>query len=264
MPPQQLRTRDKIKNRIKPAAGIAPLIHVAFRIALPVAVFVLSSISLSIWVPLLVIFLSKWRIFAVRMRFWPANLRANAIDIMVGVSIVIFMAHTDSLGIRLIWAVVYCLWLLFIKPRSGIPPVSIQSGIGQLAALSALYLAWSEGPLLGLVFATGLICYLSARHFFDSYNEPYAKMLSYLWGYFGAATMWVLGHLLVVYPRADGRIAMPTLLLSVVGYTLGAIYYLEHFDKLSLTVKRELLYLCGGIVLILLISLFYEGTHLIV
>jgi hypothetical protein len=239
-------------------------LHVAFQLALPAAIFVLSSLSIGIWLPLLVVFLSKWRIFAVRPRFWSANLRANAVDIMVGVSIVLFMAHTDSPGLRLIWAALYAGWLLFVKPRSGILPVSLQSGIGQLAALMALFITWSDGPLIGLVLAVGLICYLAARHFFDSYNEPYARMLSYLWGYFGAALMWVLGHLLIVYPGSDGPIAQPTLFLSVVGYTLAAIYYLEHFDRLSVTVKRELLYLCGGAVAILLVSLFYEGMHLIV
>ena len=253
-----------LKKKMKPASGIAPFIHVLFRIALPIVIFVLSSLGIGIWLPLLVIFLSKWRIFAVRPRFWPANLRANAIDIMVGIAIVVFMGHTDSLTIRLGWAAVYGLWLLFIKPRSGILPVSLQSGIGQLAGLMALFIAWADGPLLGLVAATGLICYLSARHFFDAYSEPYARMLSYLWAYFGAAVMWVLGHLLIVYPQPDGPVAQPTVLLSVIGYTLGAIYYLGHFDKLSTLVKREIIFLCCGAVLLLLASLYYEGLHLIV
>jgi len=263
MPPLQTKFRDKVVRRIKPASGIAPLIHVLFRIALPLAVFVLSSLSIGIWLPLLVVFLSKWRIFAVRARFWAANLRANGVDIMVGTAFVIFMAQTDSLGLRFGWAVLYALWLIFIKPRSNIAAISLQSAIGQLSGLMALFIAWPNGPILGLVLATGLICYLSARHFFDSYNEPYAKMLSYLWGYFGAALMWILSHLLVVYPKQDGILAQPTLFLSVIGYTLGAVYYLEHFDKLSVTVKRELLYLCAGAVVILVISLYYEGTHLI-
>lgn len=262
--PTKVSTRDRLKVRFRPASGVAPLLHTGFRLALPIVVFVLASLGIGSWLPLLVIFLSKWRIFAVRPRFWIPNLRANAVDIMVGTSIVIYMTNSSSVGIRLLWTVVYAGWLLYIKPKSGILAVSVQSGIGQLAALMALFVAWPDGPLLGLVSITGLICYLAARHFFDSYSEPYAKMLSYLWGYFGAATLWVLGHLLVVYPRVDGKIAQPTIFLSVIAYTLGAVYYLEHFDKLSLTVKRELLYLCGGVVAILLVSLFYEGMHLIV
>lgn len=259
---RQLTTQ--IRNRYKPATGVAPLIHVLFRVALPLTAFVLSSLRIVIWLPLLVVLLSKWRIFAVRPRFWSANLRANAVDIIVGVSTVFYMEHTASLSLRFGWAMLYAIWLLFIKPKSTILGVSVQAGIGQLYGLMALFIAWSDGPLLGLVMVAGLICYLSARHFFDSYNEPYAKLLSYLWGYFAASAMWVLGHMLVVYPKQDGIVAQPTLLLSIIGYTLGAVYYLEHFDKLSLTVKRELLYLCAGAVVILLLSLYYEGTHLIV
>lgn len=262
MPPSQPKIR--IRDKIKPAAGLAPALHVLLRLALPLLVFILSSLSIGIWLPLLVVLVSKWRIFAVRTRFWPANLRANAIDIMFGVAIVIFMDGTDSVLVRLALAVVYAVWLLAIKPRSGILAISLQAGIGQLAALMALFAAWPDASHFALVLAVGFVCYLSARHFFDSYNEPYARMLSYLWGYFGAALMWVLSHLLIVYPKPDGIIAQPTIFLSVIGYTLAAIYYLEHFDRLSVTIRRELLYVCGGAVLILLISLFYEGMHLIV
>ncbi len=261
---QPSRTKIRIRDKLKPATGIAPVLHVLLRLALPLLIFILSSLSIGIWLPLLVVLLSKWRIFAVRPRFWPANIRANSIDIMFGVSIVIFMAHTDSLLVRLILAALYAIWLLFFKPRSNIFAVSLQAGIGQFVALMALFIAIPDGSLLVLVVAVGLICYFAARHFFDSYNEPYARMLSYLWGYFGASLMWVLSHLLIVYPKPDGIMTQPTIFLSIIGYTLGAIYYLEHFDKLSITIRRELLYLCGGATVILLISLLYEGMHLIV
>ncbi len=261
MQPSQPKIR--IRDKIKPAGGLAPVVHVLLRLALPLFIFVLSSLTIDLWLPLLVVLLSKWRVFAVRARFWPANLRANSVDIMFGASMVIFMAATDSVMIRLGFVVVYALWLLVLKPRSTILAISLQAGIGQFVALMALFKIWPDGPLIGLVFVVGSVCYLSARHFFDSYNEPYARMLSYLWGYFGAALMWVLSHLLVVYPKPDGIITQPTIFLSVIGYTLGAIYYLEHFDRLSVAIRRELLYICGGAVIVLLISLFYEGMHLL-
>lgn len=252
-------------HRIKPAAGLSPLLHIGLRIALPLAVFVLSSLSIGeVWLPLLVVLLSKWRIFAVRPRFWPANLRANSVDIIFGAAIVIFMADTDSVAMRLIWTAVYAFWLLVIKPRSNILFISLQAGLSQLAGLSALFVAWMDKPLLLLVFSVGLICYLAARHFFDSFNEPYARMLAFLWGYFGAALMWVLGHLLLSYPQPGGPVAQPTLFLSIIGYSLGAIYYLEHFDRLSALVKRELLFFCAAAIVFLLASLVREGMRIII
>lgn len=251
-------------HRIKPASGFSYLVHLIYQAALPIVLFVLVRLDIGLWLPILVIMMSKWRIFAVRPRFWPANLRANAVDIMVGISVVLFMSHTDSMPFQVFWAVLYGMWLLFIKPRSSILYVSIQSAIGQLCGLMALFLVRSDSPLYQLVLLTGLICYLAARHFFDSFNEPYAKMLAYIWAYFAAALTWVLGHMLIVYPKPDGIVAMPTLLLSAIGYSLAAVYYLEHFDRLSRLVKRELLFLTASIVLILVVSLFFEGANLIV
>jgi hypothetical protein len=254
----------RISSKLKPAGGFSVILHLIYRVALPIAVFILVRLDIGLWLPILVIMLSKWRIFAVRPRFWPANLRANSIDIIVGISIVLFLSNTDSMSIQVFWAIIYGLWLVFIKPRSSILYVSFQAAIGQLCGLMALFLVRADRPLYELVLIAGLLCYLAARHFFDSFNEPYAKMLAYIWGYFGAALLWVLGHMLVVYPKPDGVVAMPTLLLSAIGYSLAAVYYLEHFDRLSLLVKRELLFLCASIVLILVVSLFVEGSNLIV
>lgn len=263
-------------HKFKPAGGFSQLLHLAYRIALPVLVFILVRLNIGLWVPIMVIILSKWRIFAVRPRFWPANVRANAIDIIFGIAMVLFMAHSDSQTIQLGWVVVYAIWLLYIKPRSSILFISLQAAIGQFVGLMALFWIRPDASTAVLVLVGGVVCYLAARHFFESYNEPYTKMLAYIWGYFGAALLWVLGHMLIVYPRLhdrlyinptllpDGAVAMPTLLLSVVGYSLAAVYYLEHFDRLSRLVKREVLFLGGAVVMILMVSLFYEGAHLIV
>lgn len=282
MPPQspihgqttKPKIRERLKAKVKPASGFAPFFHALYRIALPVVVFVLVRLDIGIWLPLLVILLSKWRIFAVRPRFWPANVRANAVDLMVGVAIVIFMFEANEMGYQMLWAAAYGVWLLFIKPSSSMPYVSVQAAIGQLCGLTALFivsgktldgnLGWTSLPIGVMVLIAGTICYLAARHFFDSFNEPYAKMLAYVWGYFAAAATWLLGHMLVLYPNQDGVVAHPTLMLSAIGYTLAAVYYLEHFERLSRLIKRELLFLGGLIVFVLLASLYYEGAHLIV
>lgn len=186
--------------------------------------------------------------FAVRPRFWAANLRANAIDLMVGVSMVLFMAHSGSLLIQTIWATVYGLWLVAIKPRSGVPMITLQAFIGQLAALSALYLTWASGPLYGLTLLSGLFCYLAARHFLDTFEEPYARMLAYIWGYFGAALVWLLSHWLLFYRG----VAQPTLLLSTLGYGVAVLYYLDHTDRLSTGVRRQFIFIMVAIVLVVL------------
>lgn len=233
-------------HNLRPTSGIAHFLHLALILVLPVAVFILVVLEF-VPIAVLLIVLSKWRMFAVRPRFWAANIRANAVDLMVGLSIIVFMTHS-SLLLKLFWTVVYASWLLLIKPRTSIAMVTLQAGIAQLTALTALYMVWVNGPVAGLTLLTGLFCYLAARHFFDTFDEPYARLLSFVWGYFGAALAWVLSHWLLYYHG----IAQPTLLLSALGYGLAVLYYLDHNDRLSKTVRRQSVFIMMAIVLVVL------------
>lgn len=240
-------------SKIKPASGFSRLAHVGLNILLVLLVFVFVRIDFEP-IALALILLSKWRMFVVRPRFWPANIRANAIDIIVSVSLLIFMVHTDSQLMQLVWAASYVVWLLLIKPAASPFMVSAQAMLGLLFGLSAVFIEWGGSPLYWLVLSTAVVCYLSARHFFDSFDEPYAKLLSYLWAYFAAALTWVLGHWLLFY----GILAQPTLLLVAVGYGLIVLYYLDHNDKLSKLVRVEILVTTCAIVVAVTVSL---GTN---
>jgi hypothetical protein len=195
-----------------------------------------------------IVVLSKWRMFAVRPRFWASNIRANAVDLMVGLSIVVFMVHSGSWSVQLLWAALYAVWLLAIKPGVGMLMISTQAFIGQLAALMALYLTWASGPIYGLTFLTGLFCFLAARHFLETFDEPYARMLAYIWGYFGAALAWLLSHWLLFY----GVLAQSTLLLSTLGYGMAVLYYLDHYDRLSKGVRRQFIFIMVAVVLLVI------------
>lgn len=237
----------KLRQTIKPANGFSHLLHLALQLLLPIVVFVFVRLGF-IQLALSIIVLSKWRMFAVRPRFWPANIRANSVDIIVGLSIVLFMSHSSSVALQLGWASIYAVWLVVIKPASGILMSSVQALIAQLAGLSAVYLVWSSAPTITLTLATGLVCFLSARHFLDSFDEPYARMLSYFWGYFGAALAWLLSHWLLFY----GPVAQPTLLLCTIGYGLAVIYYLDHHDRLSTGLRRQFIFIMLAIILVVL------------
>lgn len=237
----------QVLTRLTPTRGFSSFLHYTLLVLFPLLLFVLVRLEF-VGLAFIVIILSKWRMFAVRPRFWPANLRANAVDIMVGIATVIFMEHAGSAVLQFVWAAVYAAWLIEIKPRSSVFWVSVQAGIGQLAGLSALYVAWADGPIYGLSLLTGCICYWSARHFIDNFDEAYARLLAYVWGYFGAALAWLLGHWLLYYQV----VAQPTLLLSAIGYGLAALYYLDHFDRLNVTLRRQFIFIMIAIVLVVL------------
>jgi len=234
--------------RIKPSKGFSNIFHILLVALLPLIVFVLVRLS---FVPLayVIVLLSKWRMLAVRPRHWPANIRANAVDIIVGLSIVSFIAEAPSQAWQLVWALVYGVWLVLIKPRSSTFWNAMQAGAGLLFGLSSVYTLWGRSSLLMLVIATWLICYLSARHFLGSFDEPLSSLISHTWGFFGGALTWVLGHWLLYY----GFVSQPMLILSVLGAGLAALYYLDTSDRLSTFVKRELLLVMSAVLIVIIL-----------
>lgn len=234
--------------KIKPASGFSKVAHWALVLVLPLLVW-----AFVVWgtLPLAygVVFLSKWRMLAVRPRHWPANIRANAIDIIAGLSFVVFIAQAPSTAWQLTWVAFYEFWLIVIKPRSKTFWISLQAALSQFVGLTAVYLLWGRSSLVLLVLVTWIITYLSARHFFSSFDEPLSSMLSHIWGYIAAAMTWVLGHWLLYY----GFLAQPVLLLSVLSYGLATLYYLENFDRLSTLVKREILLIMSAVIIVIVL-----------
>lgn len=235
-------------RKIKPKNGIAHIFHLVLVVALPLLVYVMVRINLAQFA-LLLILLSKWRMFAVKPRHWPANIRANAIDIIVGVSLLVFMTESGSQLFQLVWAAAYVIWLLFIKPGSRVWAVAAQALIGQFLGLTALFLRFGDANAGVLIVSSWGICYLAARHFLASFDEPQTRLLAYLWGYFAGALIWVLSHWLLFY----GPVAQPTLLISVIGFGLATMYYLTETDRLSKFFQRQIVFIMLAVVVILIV-----------
>jgi hypothetical protein len=236
-----------IVRALKPKSGFAHVLHLALTALLPALMFVFIRIDFE-QIALALVILSKWRMLAVRPRHWWPNIRANAVDIIVGIAFLTFMANTYSASWQLFWAASYAAWLLILKPRSDLLGISLQAVVGQLCGLIALFVGWREAPLMGLVFAAGLICYVAARHFFTSFDEPYTSLFAHTWGYFAAALIWVLGHWLLFY----NVVAQPTLLLTVIGYGLAAMYYLDQHERLTVLLRRQFVFIMVAIVVVIL------------
>lgn len=237
-----------LPTKLKPASGFSHFVHIALMVLLPAVIYVLVRINF-VQLALALILTSKWRMLAVRPRYWVPNIRSNAVDLFVGLAIVTFMVHTDAASWQILWATLYGLWLIFVKPGSASWIIWAQSMVGQTAGLTALFLAWKDAPTLGLVFCVWGICYASARHFYTAFDEPHTTLYAHTWGYFAAGLMWVLSHWLLFY----GVISQPTLLLSVFGLGASALYYLEETDRLSSLWRRQFLFIMGAIVVVILV-----------
>ena len=235
-------------SKLKPKGGFSQIVHVLLVLLLPLILYVLVRIDF-VQLAVMVVLLSKWRMFSVKARHWPANIRANAVDIAVGISVVLFMSRSGSVSIQFLWVILYTLWLLYIKPKSTLLWVATQALIGQTVALMALYGVYGGAGTTALVIGTAAICYAAARHYFSAYDETLGRTTSYVWAYYGASVSWLLSHWLIYY----GVVAQPVLILSVVGYTLAGLYYLQHKDKLSKGVQRQFVIVLVAILVFLVV-----------
>lgn len=232
----------------KPAGGYSGFLHILFTAAIPILAFVLIRLDFA-WLAVALVLISKWRMFAVKARHWPAIVRANSVDIFAGLSFVVFMASTSAMSLQLFWVVLYAFWLLVIKPQSGPLWIGVQALLSQMLSLVAIFYYFSESSTIILVLATWGVTYLSARHFLSAFDEAMARATSYAWSFFAASIAWLSGHWLILY----GPIAQPALLISVLAYGLAAMYYLEHTDRLTKNIRRQFVAVMFMVVIFLIV-----------
>ena len=183
-------------------------IYAVLNIALAIAVVMVIRYTGSVGFAIGLVVLSKWRVFAVRPRFWWANLRSNLVDFIVSISFVLHMyiVNDASIGdprkllILAVLTLLYIGWLLFVKPRSKRTYIAIQAGSAVLLGTSALFAISYNWPVSIVVLAMWLIGYTAARHILSAYDgETHGLFLSLVWGVILAELAWVAYHWTIAY-----------------------------------------------------------------
>jgi hypothetical protein len=82
-----------------------------------------------------------------------------------------------------------------------------------------------------------------------------SRYLGGVWAYFSAALVWISCHWLLFY----GPVAQPALLLSVLGSGIGGIYFLEKTDRVSVLLRRQIVFIMIAIVVIVLTFSDWSG-----
>ncbi len=176
------------------------IIYVVLNIALAVAVLAIVWAVESPWAAFALVLLSKWRVLAVRPRYWFANIQANLVDIIVSVSVVILLyAANGAVIAQGAITALYIVWLLFIKPRSKRVFVTLQAGSALFLGITALALVSYDWNVLFVVGAMWVIGYSVARHVLASYEEAHLSFYSLVWGLIVAELGWVMYHWTFAY-----------------------------------------------------------------
>lgn len=215
---------------------LSEAIYTTLNLGLAVAVALTIYYTDTIWLGLTLVLLSKWRIFAVRPRFWYANILSNLVDIIVSVSVVMLMytstLATEGGGQELfllgLMTLLYALWLLVLKPRSKrgfmVAQAAVAMGLGSWALFTTAY----NWPVSITVIAMWLIGFSAARHVLSTFDdETYRMLLASIWGFFLAEIGWVAYHWGIAY-----SLPLTTSLLipqvSIIVVLAGFVAYKAH------------------------------------
>ena len=237
---------------------LSETIYILLNIGLALVVLGLILILQSPWLAIVAVFMSKWRIFAVRPRYWMAHIQANLVDMIVGVGLAILMfVALGSLGLQVALTVVYILWLLFVKPRSKHVYVLAQAGTAIFIGISALtaisYDAWASLFVLGM----WLIGYATARHILLLYEEAHRSFLSLAWGFLFAEFGWLFYHWTFAYALPGfgnvkiAQSAVIMLAMSFFAYKAYASY--DKYQEIRMNDVAMPLLLSVGVSIVLLL-----------
>ncbi|HEU5187111.1 MAG TPA: hypothetical protein VFT87_01265 [Candidatus Saccharimonadales bacterium] len=238
------------------------ILYLAFNALLPLVILLLVNSFDPPYLALVVVFLSKWRIFAVRPRFWWASLKANMVDILVGVSVVglLFLA-TSSFPLQLLITALYIGWLLALKPRSNAQGIMAQAGIAQFVAFIVLFSFSAIMPEVAIIIGSWFIGYVAARHMVSNYEEPYVELWSSLWGLFAAQLAWLLFHWTAMYSIGlPIQIPQVALIMLVLGFSVARLYHMRKHDTLTPGTLRGTGLFTIGMLAIILIFTPWDAT----
>jgi hypothetical protein len=215
---------------------LSETIYILLNLALAISVLVVTWATGTPWLALILVLLSKWRVLAVRPRYWFAHVESNMVDMIVSVGIVVLIwlagqvAHGNAVQIGL--GLVYIGWLLFLKPRATRKAIAIQAAVAAALGTMALTGVSYEWPSSLVVLVIWVIGYSTARHVLVSYSDTDTRLLSLIWAFVVAELGWLTYHWTIAYtlPLAGG-LKLPQLTLLLLGISFVAERVYDSFDR---------------------------------
>lgn len=220
---------------------LSSAMHILLNLALAVASTVLTVISGNWIFGILLVVLSKWRVVAVRPRYWWLNIKSNLVDFVVGISLVllVYYSGTDEVTAwHIILTAIYAIWLVVVKPRTSILFVEIQAFFAIFFGSFALTLATAHiDPLLGCV-SSFIVGYSATRHILTQTDDRDFTLTTFIAGMLLAELSWIFYHWSIVY-RIESLytvIAIPQLPIAAslifFVFTRGYSSALQHDGKI--------------------------------
>lgn len=247
---------ELVKSAGKRTSRFSEILHIAFNIGVAIAVLALVYFGVPVLAYLLVI-LSKWRVLAVRPRFWWANVKANALDLLLGLSAVTMLWQLSGvLWLQVAVTFLYMSWLVLLKPRSDQASIFAQAGITQFVAITAFFTVSFDWPSWAVVLVMWVLGYVCAQHALSSFEDEDVSLVSFIWALLVAELGWLAYHWTIAYSLVPGgvlQIPQMAFIVTLLGYfALSAYNTFVKKQKLRLSdVMYQAIFVSAIIIVIL-------------
>lgn len=214
---------------------VSSLLHIILNLLLAVVSIGATLATGNCLIGLILVVVSKWRVFAVNHRYWLLNLRSSLVDFIVGFSFVLlaYCAGSTLLPVHLVLMAGYAIWLIFIKPRSSAVFTVIQAIIAILLGVTtaSIFAAISDSAIL--VISTFIIGFAASHHVLIQGEDHDTTFISLIFGLFFAEIAWLSHSWLIIYTIGSTGICLSqlSLILSVLAFA-----YLEVQEAIT---KRQ-------------------------
>ena len=239
------------------------MVHIFLNLLLGVGAVLVTVLSNSPILGLILVLASKWRVFAVRARYFMLNLKSNLADIIVGISVVLiaYYAGPAFLPVDFVLMAFYSIWLLFIKPLSSETATMVQSLITVFMGITASVIMTANLDAIAITLLSFLIGYSASRHILSQSEDRDFTLTTLVCGLLFAEIAWLCHSWSIIYTFGDTGIRVPQLAIILTIFTF--VYNYTRQSVIKYQDEFRLKYILGplifGIALISIIVLWFSN-----
>ena len=243
--------------------ALSSFVHVFLNILLGVGSVLATVVSGSWIIGIILVIVSKWRMFAVRPRFWFLNLKSNLVDLIVGSSLIFltYYSGTTFLPVHYVLMGLYVLWLIAIKPITKEFGNVIQSIFAVILGTTTIVIFSASLNSALIVIPEFIIGYAASRHILCQNNSKTDFSLTTLiCGLIFAEIAWLAHSWLIVYSFGSTGIIIPqlSLILGILVYIFHETYSAILNRDGELKLKDVALPICFGLITIAVIIIGFS------
>ena len=200
------------------------MVHVFLNLLLGIGAVLITVLSGSPILGILLVLISKWRVFAVRARYIWLNLKSNLVALIVGLSVVLisYYAGSELMIVHFLLMIFYSVWLLFIKPMTSENATLAQSLVAVFLGMSAATIMTANINAVFLVLLAFLIGYAASRHVLVQSNDKDFTLTTLVCGLVFAEVAWLCHSWAIIYTFGTTGIRVPQLAIIL---TIFAFVY---------------------------------------